>query len=95
MARSIDWDKVREDDNDNTTAEVIRAALRDYLNDPADVETLLNLAVFAVANAGNPQDFRSTAAAYDGEVDHLARLAADKIISDIWEGLWYDRKNDI
>lgn len=85
---TIDWDIIREQDNDNTDA----AKIRDYLA-KASPETMMRLAVFAVANAGDPKEHRNTAAAYDPEVDHVAGLEADAIITRIWADMWDDRKD--
>lgn len=82
---TIDWDIIREQDNDNTDA----AKIREYLA-KASPETMMRLAVYAVANAGANQ---STAASYDDEVQHAAELEADAIITRIWADMWEDRKD--
>jgi hypothetical protein len=86
--RNIDLDQVREQDNDNTDA----AKIREYLA-KASPEAMMRLAVYAVANAGDPKEHRSTAASYDSEVDHAAKLEADAIITRIWADMWEDRKD--
>lgn len=85
---TIDRDTIREQDNDNTDA----AKIREYLA-KASPETMMRLAVYAVANAGDPQNHQSIAAAYDWEVDQAARLEADAIITRIWADMWDDRKD--
>lgn len=86
---AIDWDKVREDDNDYTTAELLAKVVRDMLAN-GKINDVVTLAVYALANAGD-KDHQSTAAAYDSDLDALAGALADHTLNCIWADRWDER----
>lgn len=86
---AIDWDKVREDDNDHTTTELLAEVVRGMLA-KGKVNEVVTLAAYALANAGD-KDHQSTAAAYDSDLDALAEGVANHTLDRIWADRWDER----